>query len=106
MMAAKPGHAPNQAAQGGAGKGAVASNRTQQKQEDERSPYAPVQHLWPHYCTDVRAQSENQSTDERSELRESEVAAEQIAEQRGHAIDRQAIPLECDRADVTMNAGR
>ena len=102
MMTAQPRHANTHAAQRGAGPSVDTSCSSQQKQENQRGPHSTVHHLRPIGPADISSESEGQTRDQRSGSGPSQIAAQEVAEQRGHVVHHNVVPLDGPHLDVIV----
>ena len=87
-------HAEEGPAQRRADQRTVPADGSQQEHEDQRRPHRAVHHLRPVGGADIARQAEDQPADQRCHARASQIAAQQIAEQRRHVVDHDVIPLQ------------
>ncbi len=99
-MAAEPRNAEKRARQCAVHYNPIAGARAQQVEEDQRNPHGAVEHLGPIGAADVSGESEYHGGHQRRILGSAQVAAQAVAKQRGHEVNRNVIPVEEQGADV------
>src|SRR5690349_3944456 len=101
MMPAEPCASLKYAGPHGARQGPLASNHPKEKQKHQRRPNCSVQHLRPAGMAYETSQGEEQTGDDCSSSRASQITAQQERRNSGDDMNHDEVPLECRSCNVS-----
>ncbi len=101
VMSAQKGNAEKRARQCAVHHNPLAGPGAQQvKEHQHRNPHRAVKHLRPTGAANISGESEDHRGQQRRILGTAQVAAQAVAKQRGHEVNRDEIPVEIQRTKV------
>ncbi|MFN9084104.1 MAG: hypothetical protein ACK5XD_03905 [Acidobacteriota bacterium] len=102
MMAAEPGNAEGEAAEGGRAERLGGAGGAEQTQEDERNPGGAVEHLGPVQAAKQAGEWEGNAAQDGGPAPAAEFAGQAVSEHRHEQVGEDVVPVEDFRAEVAV----
>ncbi|MCX6585085.1 MAG: hypothetical protein NTX13_00705 [Acidobacteria bacterium] len=102
MMAAEPGEAEGEAAEGGRAEGLGGAGGAEQAEQDKGNPGGAVEHLRPVQAAEQAGEREGDAAEEGGPAPAAEFAGEAVSEHRHQQVREDVIPVEDLRAEVAV----